>query len=258
MCPHTTIYILLYMCPHTTIYILLYMCSHSTTYMLLYVCSYYYIYTTTCVCSYYYIYTTIYVCSYYYICVLILLYMCAHRFRQRRCDGGTRFRWSRLAGRRMWYALRTRRQYLYLCTSKASKSSCRWSRLAGRSRLAGAVWQEEGCVINCVLDGYYYICVRILQHMCPHTTISRRMRYTASYTRVFVLQYARRQYLYLCTSKARRKSSCRSSRLAGRRDVGHCVICVILLYMCPHTTTYVSSYCCTCVYIVAYICRYTA
>jgi hypothetical protein len=35
-----------------------------------------------------------------------------------------------------------------------------------------------------------------------------------------------------------------------------CVL--ILLYMCPHTAVYVSSYCCMCVLILLYVCPHTA
>jgi hypothetical protein len=77
---------------------------------------------------------------------------------------------------------------------------------------------------KCVLillyvSSYYYICVLILLHMCPHRLQGQRVRelYVSS-------------YYYMCPHTT--------------------TICVlILLHMCPHTTTYVSSYYYICVLI---------
>ena len=96
----------------------------------------------------------------YYMCVRKLLYVCPHRFRQRRCDGGTRFRWSRLAGRRMWYSY-VLGVSLYTCALVKQVSQA----------AAGVVWQKEGCGIHCVIcvvllyvSAYFYICVLMLPY----------------------------------------------------------------------------------------------
>jgi L-asparagine transporter-like permease len=36
-----------------------------------------------------------------------------------------------------------------------------------------------------------------------------------------------------------------------------CLCVLVLLYMCPHTTVYVSSYFCICVLILLYLCPHT-
>jgi hypothetical protein len=66
------------------------------------------------------------------------------------------------------------------------------------------------------VSSYFYICVRILLDMCPHT-----VRYFCMYVS---------SYCSICF--------------------------LILLYMCPHTALYVSSYCSICVLILLYVSSY--
>ena len=82
-----------------------------------------------------------------------------------------------------------------------------------------------------------YICVLILLHMCPHTTIYLASSYY--HIRVLIL-------LYMCPHLVSQPHACGPPHRP------------LSLYMCPHTAVYVSSYCCICVLILLYMCPHTA
>ena len=79
------------------------------------------------------------------------------------------------------------------------------------------------------VSSYCCICVLILLHMCPHTTVS-----VSSYCCICVLML-----LYMCP---------------------HTAMYLVSSYycMCPHTTASVSSYCYICVLMLLYLCPHTA
>ena len=164
-CYDICVIILLYMCPHAAIYvhhtnidvsscsfthvssILLHVCPRTTIYM----SSYYYIYVLIllCVCPH----TTIYMSSYYYRCVLILLYTCV-------LDTTTCVL-----------------VLLYVCSYYCTRDLMQQLQQRGATAATAPLRQAcrtTVCVHTTVhVTSYYYICVRILLHMCPDHKIHR-------------------------------------------------------------------------------------
>jgi hypothetical protein len=152
---------------------------------------------------------------------------------------------------------------------------------------AGAVWQEEGCGIHCVLGVSIYTCALVKQviraaagavwkeercgihcvlsvillHMCLHTTTHVSSYYHMLKDEVYCVICARictcvpGVSIYACVLVKQEGSQVAVRAFCRKKGCGTLRHRRILLYMCPHTTTYVSSYYYTCVCILAYICR---
>ena len=127
----------------------------------------------------------------------------------------------------------------------------------------GWLWATRGpCVRYTHAALYTTICVRILLHMCPHTTIYVSAYYCV-YICVLILLVCvdRREglvdlvtpgtLLHMCPHTV--SSYCCSSVAAVAAMLQQHYLCVRIL--CPHTAIYVSSYCYVCVLMLLYMCH---
>ena len=101
------------------------------------------------------------------------------------------------------------------------------------------------------VSSYWYICVRVLLHVCARTAAGATYVSTSCYMCVLIRSSS--LLWHMCT----RTATCVYSSMILLHVSSYCYVCLhmcaycscvlILVHMCPHTGTYVSSYWYICV-----------